>query len=92
VDDAAQTTDRDETSPPVGPPNPARQAERRVLVYLDQTQRRWLRGIEAAALRDDVRLSASAIVRLAIDELRRRDVSWQGLAEQLTELDDRVRR
>jgi hypothetical protein len=42
----------------------------------------WLRGIEADALRDDVRLSASAIVRLAIDELRARGVGWQGLADR----------
>jgi hypothetical protein len=59
-----------------------RQAERRLVVYLDDAQRRWLRGVEADALRDDVRLSASAIVRLAIDELRSCSVGWRGLAER----------
>jgi hypothetical protein len=60
--------------------NAARQAERRLVVYLEEPQRRWLRGIEADALQDDVRLSASAIVRLAIDELRARGVEWRNLA------------
>ncbi|MCU1287751.1 MAG: hypothetical protein JWO13_4101 [Acidobacteriales bacterium] len=60
--------------------NAARQAERRLVVYLEEPQRRWLRGIEADALQDDVRLSASAIVRLAIDELRARGVEWRDLA------------
>jgi hypothetical protein len=71
--------------PPVRAPSPAqrnaaRQAERRLVVYLEEPQRRWLRGIEADALQDDVRLSASAIVRLAIDELRARGVEWPDLA------------
>ncbi|MDB5064924.1 MAG: hypothetical protein JWM18_1358 [Chloroflexi bacterium] len=65
--------------------NAARQAERRLVVYLDEVQRHWLRGVEADALRDDVRLSASAIVRLAIDELRARGIGWQGLADRLPE-------
>jgi hypothetical protein len=60
--------------------NAARQAERRLVVYLEEPQRRWLRGIEADALQDDVRVSASAIVRLAIDELRARGVEWRDLA------------
>ena len=63
--------------------NAARQAERRLVVYLDEAQRRWLRGVEADALLDDVRLSASAIVRLAIDELRARHVGWRELAARL---------
>jgi hypothetical protein len=65
--------------------NAARQAERRLVVYLNEVQRHWLRGVEADALRDDVRLSASAIVRLAIDELRARGIGWQGLADRLPE-------
>lgn len=60
--------------------NAARQAERRLVVYLDEGQRRWVRAVEADALRDDVRLCASAIVRLAIDELRARAVGWRELA------------
>jgi len=67
--------------------NAARQAERRVVVYLDEVQRRWLRGVEADALRDDVRLCASAIVRLAIDELRGRGLGWQDLAGRLPDGD-----
>jgi len=59
--------------------NAARQAERRLVVYLEEPQRRWLRRVEAEALIDDVRLSASAVVRLAIDELRARGIGWQGL-------------
>lgn len=65
--------------------NAARQAERRLVVYLDEVQRHWLRSVEADALRDDVRLSASAIVRLAIDELRARGIGWQRLADRLPE-------
>jgi hypothetical protein len=72
---------RDELGPGRAQRNAARQAERRLVVYLDETQRRWLRGVEADALRDDVRLSASAIVRLAIDELRSQGVRWQNLAD-----------
>jgi hypothetical protein len=68
--------------------NAARQAERRLLVYLDDAQRRWLRGVEADALRDDVRLSASAIVRLAIDELRANAVGWQDLADRIPETEE----
>jgi hypothetical protein len=65
--------------------NAARQAERRLVVYLEEPQRRWLRGIEADALQDDVRLSASAIVRMAIDELRARGVEWRDLAARTRE-------
>jgi hypothetical protein len=72
---------RDELGPGPAQRNAARQAERRLVVYLDETQRRWLRGVEADALRDDVRLSASAIVRLAIDELRAQGVRWRNLAD-----------
>src|ERR1700730_1572068 len=68
--------------------NAARQAERRLVVYLDESQRRWLRGVEADALRDDVRLSASAIVRLAVAELRAQGVRWQHLADRPPEADD----
>jgi hypothetical protein len=70
--------------------NAARQAERRLVVYLDEVQRRWLRGVEADALLDDVRLSASAIVRLAIDELRARHVGWRELAGRLPTTDDQL--
>ena len=68
--------------------NAVRQAERRLVVYLDEAQRRWLRSVEADALRDDVRLSASAIIRLAIDELRDHSVGWQDLAGRPPETDD----
>lgn len=68
--------------------NAARQAERRLVVYLDESQRRWLRGVEADALLDDVRLSASAIVRLAIDELRARHVGWRELAARLPMMEE----
>jgi hypothetical protein len=68
--------------------NAARQTERRLVVYLDEVQRHWLRGVEADALRDDVRLSASAIVRLAIDELRVRGTGWEDLADRLPEAED----
>lgn len=68
--------------------NAVRQAERRLVVYLDESQRRWLRSVEADALRDDVRLGASAIIRLAIDELRDQAVGWQDLAGRLPEADD----
>jgi hypothetical protein len=83
VDDAAHTMGLDETSPPALRGNAERRAERRLVVYLDAVQRRWLRGAEADALRAGVRLSTSAIVRLAIDELRIRGVSGQDLAEGL---------
>jgi hypothetical protein len=73
---------RDERGSGPAQRNAARQVERRLVVYLDETQRRWLRGVEADALRDDVRLSASAIVRLAIDELRAQGVCWQNLADR----------
>jgi hypothetical protein len=87
MDLAAQTTGLDET-PPAFQANAVRQTERRLVVYLDTVQRRWLRGVEADALRDGVRLSTSAIVRLAIDELRIRGVSGQELAERLATFDD----
>lgn len=88
VDDAPRTTGLD--APATCERNAMRQAERRLVVYLDATQRRWLRGVEASALRDDVRLSVSAIVRLAIDELRTRGVSWHDLAERLATLEGDV--
>jgi hypothetical protein len=87
MDLAAQTIGLDQT-PPAFQSNAVRQAERRLVVYLNAVQRRWLRGVEADALRDGVRLSTSAIVRLAIDELRIRGVSGQDLAEQLATVDD----
>jgi hypothetical protein len=68
--------------------NATRQAERRLVVYLDEVQRRWLRGIEADALRDDVRLTASAVIRLAVDELRARRIGWRELAGRLPEAGD----
>jgi hypothetical protein len=68
--------------------NAARQAGRRLVVYLDDSQRRWVRGVEADALRDNVRLSASAIVRLAIDELRTHAVGWRDLAGRRPESSD----
>ena len=89
MDLAAQTTGLDET-PPALQANAVRQAERRLVVYLDTVQRRWLRGVEADALRDGVRLSTSAIVRLAIDELRIRGVSGQELVERLATFDDQA--
>ena len=87
MDLAAQTTGLDET-PPALQANAVRQTERRLVVYLDTVQRRWLRGVEADALREGVRLSTSAIVRLAIDELRIRGVSGQELVERLASFDD----
>jgi hypothetical protein len=89
LDLAAQTTGLDET-PPALQANAVRQNERRLVVYLDTVQRRWLRGVEADALRDGVRLSTSAIVRLAIDELRIRGVSGQELVERLATFDDQA--
>jgi hypothetical protein len=80
MDPAALTIGLDET-PPAIQTNAVRQAERRVAVYLNAVQRRWLRGVEADALQAGVRLSTSAIVRLAIDELRICGVSGQDLAE-----------
>jgi hypothetical protein len=87
MDLAAQTIGLDET-PPAFQANAVRQAERRLAVYVNVVQRRWLRGVEADALRDGVRLSTSAIVRLAIDELRIRGISGQDLAERLATFDD----
>ena len=87
MDLAAQTIGLDET-PAAVQANAVRPAERRLVVYLDTVQRRWLRGVEADALRDGVRLTTSAIVRLAIDELRIRGVSGQDLAERLASFDD----
>ena len=87
MDLAVQTIGLDET-PPAFQANAVRQAERRLAVYVNVVQRRWLRGVEADALRDGVRLSTSAIVRLAIDELRIRGVSGQDLAERLATFDD----
>jgi hypothetical protein len=87
MDDVAYTVGLD--APPVSQRNAARQADRRLVIYLDDSQRRWLRGVEAAALRDDVRLPASAIIRLALDELRERGVSWHDLAERLTTFEGR---
>jgi|HubBroStandDraft_6_1064221.scaffolds.fasta_scaffold143064_2 hypothetical protein len=87
MDLAAPTIGVDET-PPAFQANAVRQAERRLVVYLNTVQRRWLRGVEADALRDGVRLTTSAIVRLAIDELRIRGVSGQDLAERLASVDD----
>ena len=89
MDLAGQTTGLDET-PPALQANAVRQTERRLVVYLDTVQRRWLRGVEADALRDGVRLSTSAIVRLAIDELRIRGVSGQELVERLATFDDQA--
>ena len=88
MDLAAHTIGLDET-PPALQANAVRQAERRLAVYINTVQRRWLRGVEADALQAGVRLSTSAIVRLAIDELRIRGVSGQDLAERLTAVDDR---
>ena len=87
MDLAAPTIGVDET-PPAFQANAVRQAERRLSVYINPIQRRWLRGVEADALQDGVRLSTSAIVRLAIDELRIRGVSGQDLAERLASVDD----
>jgi hypothetical protein len=89
MDLAAHTMGLDET-PPAFQANAVRQAERRLVVYLDAVQRRWLRSVEADALRDGVRFSTSAIVRLAIDELRMRGVSGQDLAERLATFDDQA--
>ncbi|MDB5068098.1 MAG: hypothetical protein JWM18_4532 [Chloroflexi bacterium] len=89
MDLAAHTMGLDET-PPAFQANAVRQAERRLVVYLDAVQRRWLRSVEADALRDGVRFSTSAIVRLAIDELRIRGVSGQDLAERLATFDDQA--
>lgn len=86
MDLAAQTIGLDET-PPAVQANTVRPAERRLAVYLTTVQRRWLRGVEADALQAGVRLSTSAIVRLAIDELRIRGVSGQDLAERLASFD-----
>ncbi|MDB5063624.1 MAG: hypothetical protein JWM18_58 [Chloroflexi bacterium] len=87
MDLAAHTIGLDET-PPAPQANAVRQAERRLSVYINPVQRRWLRGVEADALQDGVRLSTSAIVRLAIDELRIRGVSGQDLVARLTAVDD----
>jgi hypothetical protein len=87
MDPAALTIGLDET-PPAIQANAVRQAERRIAVYLNPVQRRWLRGVEADALQAGFRLSTSAIVRLAIDELRIRGVRGQDLAERLTSFDD----
>jgi hypothetical protein len=88
MDPAAHTIGLDET-PPAPQANAVRQAERRLSVYINPSQRRWLRGVEADALQDGVRLSTSAIVRLAIDELRIRGVSGEDLVARLAALDDR---
>jgi hypothetical protein len=88
MDLAAHTIGLDET-PPAPQANAMRQAERRLSVYINPVQRRWLRGVEADALQDGVRLSTSAIVRLAIDELRIRGVSGQDLVARLDAVDDR---
>jgi hypothetical protein len=87
MDLAAHTIGLDET-PPAPQANAMRQAERRLSVYINPVQRRWLRGVEADALQDGVRLSTSAIVRLAIDELRIRGVSGQDLVARLAAVDD----
>ena len=48
----------------------------KTVVYLDPGQARWLRERQASALLEGRRLSASAIVREAIDQLR--DASHAG--------------
>jgi Arc/MetJ-type ribon-helix-helix transcriptional regulator len=42
----------------------------RTTVYLTEEQRRWLRGIAAQARLDDLALSASDVIRFALDRLR----------------------
>jgi hypothetical protein len=46
-------------------------AYRRTTVYLTEEQSRWLRRLTAQAQLDDLPLSASDVIRLALDELAR---------------------
>lgn len=50
--------------------------------WVRPAQAKWLREVRAAALLEGVAVSASDIIRLALDQLRRRG-SWQDLRDEL---------
>jgi hypothetical protein len=55
----------------------------RSVVYIDPGQHRYLREMEASALRDASRVSASTILRIALDDFRRRYPDWPAAAAML---------
>jgi hypothetical protein len=58
----------------------------RTTVYLTQDQRQWLRQLAARAQLDNLSFSASDVIRLALDELKK-SMSEHEIRQALTTLD-----